>query len=183
MRVIVKMRSLGSLLGPVKNSIVAACLGIAIVHTTVAPIEAAERPNILIAIADDQSWVNTSAAGYQAVTTPAFDRVCRRGVRLTQCIAGSPGCSPSRAALLTGYHHWQLEEAGTHDSCFPKRFVTYPDRLERAGYFVGCTGKGWGPGNWKVSGRTRNPAGTAYDRCKTSPPFKGISHNDYAANF
>jgi N-sulfoglucosamine sulfohydrolase len=144
---------------------------------------AADRPNILVAVADDQSWVHTSAAGYRAVATPAFDQVCQRGVRFTQCIAGSPGCSPSRAALLTGLHHWQLEEAGTHDSSFPKRFQTYPDRLERAGYFVGCTGKGWGPGNWKVSGRTRNPAGTAYDRCKTSPPFKGISHNDYAANF
>jgi N-sulfoglucosamine sulfohydrolase len=144
---------------------------------------ASDRPNILLAIADDQSWVHTSAAGYRAVSTPAFDRVCQHGVRLTQCIAGSPGCSPSRAALLTGLNHWQLEEAGTHDSSFPKRFQTYPDRLEQAGYFVGCTGKGWGPGNWKVSGRHRNPAGTAYDRYRDRPPFRGISNNDYAANF
>jgi N-sulfoglucosamine sulfohydrolase len=175
-----------SLSGPFaafKNSIAFACLGIGIVLTAVARIEAAERPNILIAIADDQSWVHTSAAGYRAVTTPAFDRVCRRGVRLTQCIAGSPGCSPSRAALLTGYHHWQLEEAGTHDSSFPKRFVTFPDRLQQAGYFVGCTGKGWGPGDWKVNGRPRNPAGPAFDRKHATPPFKGIGKNDYTANF
>jgi N-sulfoglucosamine sulfohydrolase len=175
--------SLGGPLATLKNSIVRACLGIGIVLTAVAQSKAAERPNILIAIADDQSWVHTSAAGYRAISTPAFDRVCSRGVRLTQCIAGSPGCSPSRAALLTGYHHWQLEQAGTHDSSFPKRFETFPDRLERVGYFVGCTGKGWGPGNWKISGRPRNPAGTAYDRRRTTPPFKGISKNDYAANF
>jgi N-sulfoglucosamine sulfohydrolase len=162
---------------------VAGWLWLWVVLAANARVDAAERPNILIAIADDQSWVHTSAAGYRAVATPAFDRVCRQGVRLTQCIAGSPGCSPSRAALLTGYHHWQLEEAGTHDSSFPKRFITFPDRLEQAGFFVGCTGKGWGPGNWKVSGRTRNPAGTAFDRKRTTPPYKGISKSDYAANF
>ena len=178
-----KMRSFLSLLDPVKHFLFAACLGIACVLTSAARITAAERPNILIAIADDQSWVHTSAAGYRAVQTPAFDGVCRRGVRLTQCMAGSPGCSPSRAALLTGYHQWQLQEAGTHDSSFPKRFVTFPDRLERAGYVVGCTGKGWGPGNWKVSGRNRNPAGPAFDRKHTTPPCTGIGKNDYAANF
>ena len=163
--------------------LVAACFCAWIVLAAHLQAEAADRPNILIAIADDQSWVHTSAAGYPAVKTPAFDRVCRHGVRLTQCIAGSPGCSPSRAALLTGYHHWQLEEAGTHDSSFPKRLITFPDRLEQVGYFVGCTGKGWGPGNWKVSGRARNPAGTAFDQKHSKPPFKGISKNDYAANF
>jgi N-sulfoglucosamine sulfohydrolase len=175
--------TLGGPLAAIRNCFVAACLGIAIGLTATARIGAAERPNILIAIADDQSWLHTSAAGYRAVSTPAFDRVCQSGVRFTQCIAGSPGCSPSRAALLTGLHHWQLAEAGTHDSSFPKRFETFPDRLERAGYFVGCTGKGWGPGNWKVSGRARNPAGTAYDRRRTTPPYKGISKNDYTANF
>ena len=44
--------------------------------------------------------------------------------------------------------------------------------LEKAGYHVGFTGKGWGPGNWKVSGRSRNPAGTDYQKRKlatTSP--------------
>lgn len=141
------------------------------------------RPNILLAIADDQSWAHTSAQGYKAVRTPAFDRVAALGVRFDQCMAASPGCSPSRAALLTGLHHWQVEEAGTHASSFPAQYVTYPDLLEQAGYFVGYTGKGWGPGNWKVSGRDRNPAGPAFDKRKLKPPHKGMSANDYAANF
>jgi uncharacterized sulfatase len=34
--------------------------------------------------------------------------------------------------------------------------------LEAAGYHVGLQGKGWGPGNFKASGRTQNPAGTDY---------------------
>lgn len=150
----------------------------------IAPARAAERPNILLAISDDQSFPHTSAYGYVAVDTPAFDRVAREGVLLTRAYCGSPGCSPSRAALLTGRHHWQLENAGTHASSFSARFDTYPDLLERAGYVVGYTGKGWGPGNFQAGGRTRNPAGPAFNRHKLpQKPTRAVSGNDYAANF
>ena len=144
---------------------------------------AADRPNILVAMADDQSWLHTSSAGYRAVSTPTLDRLCQSGVRFTQCIAGSPGCSPSRAALLTGLHHWQLSEAGTHASNFPIRLQTYPDLLAKSGYFVGLTGKGWGPGNWAITGRPHNPAGPSFDDAKLTPPNAGIHADDYAGNF
>jgi len=117
------------------------------------------------------------------VRTPAFDRVAREGILFRNAFGASPGCSPCRAALLTGRHTWQIEEAGTHASSFPSKYVVFPDLLERAGYFVGYTGKGWGPGNWKISERPRNPAGTEYAGRKIAPPFKNISNNDYAANF
>ncbi len=141
------------------------------------------RPNILIAIADDQSYAHTSYAGYKAVSTPAFDRVAREGVFFRNGFAGSPGCSPSRAALLTGRHTWQIEQAGTHASSFPAKYVVFPDLLEKAGYFVGMTGKGWAPGDYKVDGRQRNPAGPGFSGRTTKPPYSGISKNDYAANF
>jgi arylsulfatase A-like enzyme len=38
----------------------------------------------------------------------------------------------------------------------------YPDLLEQAGYSVGYTGKGWGPGRFEPGGRTRNPAGPLF---------------------
>jgi uncharacterized sulfatase len=145
-------------------------------------LAAEKRPNIFIAISDDQSFAHTSAAGYKAVQTPAFDRVAREGVFFRNAFAASPGCSPCRASLLTGRHTWQIEQAGTHASSFPTNYVVFPDLLEAAGYWVGYTGKGWGPGNWKISGRTRNPAGPAFSRRKLTPPFKGISNNDYAGN-
>jgi uncharacterized sulfatase len=141
------------------------------------------RPNILLAIADDQSWLHAGAQGCRAVRTPAFDRVAREGVLFLNAFAASPGCSPSRAALLTGRHHWMLEQAGTHASSFPAKYLTFPDLLERHGYWVGYTGKGWGPGNWRLGGRARNPAGPAFNRRKTRPPWSGISADDYAANF
>jgi len=144
--------------------------------------EIQKRPNILFAISDDQSYPHAGAYGDQGVKTPAFDRVAKEGALFHTCLAGSPGCSPSRAALLTGRHTWEIEQAGTHASSFPKMYQVYPDILEQTGYFVGYTGKGWGPGNWKVSGRERNPCGPAYGKHKMkSPP--GISSNDYASNF
>lgn len=144
---------------------------------------AAARPNILLAISDDQSYPYASAYGCGGVSTPAFDRVARSGVLFHNAYAASPGCSPCRAALLTGRHCWQLEQAGTHASSFPLKYRTYPELLAEAGYFVGHTGKGWGPGNFQVDGRRDNPAGPAYSQVKTRPPYQGISSTDYAANF
>lgn len=141
------------------------------------------RPNILFAISDDQSFPHTSAYGARFVNTPAFDRVAREGVLFRNAYVASPGCSPSRAAFLTGRHVWQIEEAGTHASSFPAKYVVFPDLLEGGGYFVGMTGKGWGPGNWEASGRKRNPAGPVFARAKIKPPFEKMSDNDYAANF
>ena len=140
------------------------------------------RPNILVAISDDQSYPYSSSYGPGAVHTPAFDRVARQGVLFSNAFVASPGCSPSRAAMLTGRHTWQVENAGTHASSFPGKYVVYPELLEKAGYFVGYTGKGWGPGNWQISGRPRNPAGPEYSRHTMEAP-DGISDKDYAENF
>jgi N-sulfoglucosamine sulfohydrolase len=141
------------------------------------------RPNILVAISDDQSYQHTSAAGYRAVSTPAFDRVAREGVYFLNGFAASPGCSPSRAAFLTGRHPWQIEQAGTHASSFPAKYVAFPDLLEQSGYFIGMTGKGWGPGSIQGDRRKRNPAGPAFQKRTAKPPRRGLSSNDYAGNF
>lgn len=143
---------------------------------------AERRPNILLAIADDQSFPHAGAYGDRGVQTPAFDSVARNGVLFWNAFAGSPGCSPSRAALLTGRNTWELEQAGTHASSFPSEYTVYPDLLERAGYAVGYTGKGWGPGNYRVSGRPRNPAGPSFSQRKMKSPAR-ISNTDYAGNF
>jgi uncharacterized sulfatase len=133
-----------------------------LVFSLPANAEDASRPNVLIAISDDQSWPHASAYGSTLVNTPTFDRIAKEGVLFNNAFCASPGCSPSRAAFLTGRHTWQIEHAGTHASFFSTKYETFPDRLEADGYFVGYTGKGWAPGNFKVSGRVRNPAGTMF---------------------
>ncbi len=145
--------------------------------------EPQRQPNILFLISDDQSFAHTSVAGCSFVNTPGFDRIANEGILFTNAIAASPGCSPSRAAILTGKYPWQIAEAGTHASYFPLEYKVFPDILEEAGYFVGYTGKGWAPGDYKGSGRKRNPAGNLYDNLQLQPPYEHISTNDYSGNF
>lgn len=143
----------------------------------------ARRPNILVAIGDDWSHGHAGAYGCRWIKTPAFDRVAREGVLFNHAFTNNPKCSPCRASLLTGRNTWQLEEAMCHFGVFPAKWPVYPDLLEQAGYLVGYTGKGWGPGDFKAGGFNRNPAGPAYNSHKMKSPHQGISGIDYAGNF
>lgn len=144
----------------------------------------AERPNILFVLADDQSFPHTSIYGARQVSTPVFDSVARDGVLFRNSFCSSPSCTPSRSAVLSGRHVWQQREAGVLYGSMPPDLPLYTHLLEDAGYFVGYTGKGWGPGNWKALGLKRNPCGREFNSRKHVggvPP--GIDERDYAANF
>lgn len=143
----------------------------------------APRPNILFMIADDWGHNHAGAYGCEWVETPTFDRIAREGVLFRNCFTSNPKCSPCRASILTGRNSWQLEEAVCHFGLFPAKFAVYPDLLEHAGYHVGFTGKGWGPGDWKNGGFTRNPAGTMYRKHKLTPPLEAVSNQDLPRNF
>ncbi len=142
------------------------------------------RPNILFIIFDDWGWQHAGAYGSTWVKTPHFDRVAREGVLFKNAFTSNPKCSPCRATILTGRNTWQLREAVSHNGMFPSGFETYPDVLEKAGYAVGLTGKGWGPGDFKtLAQRTRNPAGPSFDAVKIDPIATGIGRIDYGKNF
>lgn len=146
--------------------------------------EKIERPNILFAIADDQSYPYASAYGTKGISTPAFDQVANSGVLFHNAFVAAPQCSPSRAAILTGRNIWQIEEAGTHASSFPKEFGVFTDMLEANGYSTGFTGKPWGPGNWQIEGWERNPVGPEYNELLLEEvPTSGINRRDYYGNF
>src|SRR5262249_1017937 len=121
------------------------------------------RPNILLAVADDWSTPHAGVYGDRTVRTPVFDRIAREGVRFNRAFVAAPSCTPSRAALLTGQAVHRLEEGGNLHRFLPKRFAVYPDVLEQAGYAVGFTRKGWGPGRFEPGGRERNPAGPQFE--------------------
>ena len=127
----------------------------------------AARPNVLLAISDDQSFAHTGAAGDPVVRTPTFDRISAEGVRFSHAFCSSPSCTPSRGAILTGQHCYRLEAGVNLWSSLPARFETYPDLLEAAGYRIGYTRKGWGPGRLEPGGRSRNPAGPRFDDFRT----------------
>jgi uncharacterized sulfatase len=140
--------------------------------TLLASAKPDDRPNILFCIGDDWGWPHTGALGDKAVRTPTFDRVAREGVLFPYTYCASPSCTPSRGSILTGQMFWRLEEGGNLWSTLPKKFAVYPDLLEAAGYHVGLMKKGWGPGDAKVSGWARNPAGPTYKSFEEF--FKGV---------
>jgi len=142
------------------------------------------RPNILICIADDQSYPHTSFYGTTWISTPNFDRVAREGISFRNAYTPNAKCAPSRSALLTGRNPWQLEEAANHSPYFPSKFRTYAEVLAAHGYQTGFTGKGWAPGNpGSLDGKRRELLGPAFNRHQLAPPTPGISPIDYAANF
>jgi N-sulfoglucosamine sulfohydrolase len=120
------------------------------------------RPNVLYCLADDWSWPHAGVYGDKTIRTPTFDRVAREGMLFNYCFSAASSCTPSRAAMLTGQYPHRLEEGSCLWGFLPKKFPVYPDLLEKAGYAVGCTRKGWGPGDFRVGGFTRNPAGRAF---------------------
>jgi N-sulfoglucosamine sulfohydrolase len=143
----------------------------------------ANRPNILIVINDDQSWLECSAYGNSSVQTPAFDRVAKAGVLFTHGYCSAPSCAPARAALLTGRNFWELEQGAFIQAWLPAKFATLPEQLEAAGYHAGYTGKGWGPGLTEPTGQRVDPAGKAWNRVRIKSPPTGLSKVDYTANF
>ena len=143
-----------------------------------------KKPNILFAIADDQSYPYASAYGTKGISTPAFDQVANSGILFHNAFVAAPQCSPSRAAILTGKNIWQIEEAGTHGSSFPKKFPVFTDLLESNGYKIGFSGKPWSPGNWQINGWERNPVGPEYNEKRLEEvPASGINRRDYFGNF
>ncbi len=62
---------------------------------------AADRPNILLIVSDDQGY-NDLGVLNSHILTPALDRLAKEGTRLTDFYVAWPACTPSRASLLTG---------------------------------------------------------------------------------
>lgn len=169
---------------PTSHSLLCATLAVASCSED-ADFNYGTRPNILIAVSDDQSYPHAGAYGCDWVSTPAFDRVAADGILMTRFYTPNSKSAPSRASLLTGMYSWQLEDIGNHLACWPEgRFVTVFEALASNGYQAGFTGKGWAPGNpGTADGAPRRLTGRPYQKHRLSPPTRGISPIDYASNF
>ncbi|MEM7019952.1 MAG: sulfatase-like hydrolase/transferase, partial [Pseudomonadota bacterium] len=64
------------------------------------PLTAADKPNIIIILADDLGW---NDVGYHnpEVSTPNIDTLAEKGIELDRFYV-DPTCSPTRASLMTG---------------------------------------------------------------------------------
>ena len=80
------------------------CLAALLLSMVAGPAAAAERPNVLVILADDQGWGDLSVQGNTNLSTPRIDSLARDGAifdRFFVCAV----CSPTRAEFLTGRYH------------------------------------------------------------------------------
>lgn len=101
------------------------------------PCFAAERPNIILIVADDFGYECVSANGGQSYQTPHLDRLASNGMRFEQCHV-QPLCTPTRVQLMTGiYNVRNYLNFGT----LMRSETTFGNLLKQAGYATGICGK------------------------------------------
>lgn len=100
----------------------------------------AERPNIILVMADDQGWGDTGYNGHPFVRTPEMDAMAGDGYVLNRFYAAAPVCSPTRASVLTGRNPIRAK-VPNHGRYMRPQEVTLPEVLKRAGYVTGIFGK------------------------------------------
>lgn len=115
--------------------------------TFAVPAEA-QRPNIVLILADDLGYGDVSSYGSPDLQTPHIDALVETGMRFDRFYANAPVCSPTRAALLTGRHSPMVGVPGvvrTHaaDSWgyLAPDAVLLPAMLQRNGYHTALVGK------------------------------------------
>ena len=105
----------------------------------------ADKPNIVLIVADDMGYGDFGLYSEGRVHTPALDQLAVQSLRLTQHYAGSAVCSPSRAALLTGRYPHRTGAITPQETLGYDRIaldeVTIADSFKAAGYATGLVGK------------------------------------------
>ncbi len=109
-------------------------------------ISAAEKPNIIVILADDIGYGDLGCYGATTVKTPNLDRLAREGRRFTDAHSPASTCTPTRRALLTGTYSWRQQPGssiapGDAPLLIPPGTVTLPSILKQAGYTTGLVGK------------------------------------------
>jgi arylsulfatase A-like enzyme len=140
-----------------------------------AALTAADRPNLILVMADDMGWGQTSDRGHPFLKTPNLDAMAANGLRFERFYAGAPNCSPTRATVMTGRTN---DRTGVQDHGYPMRLQerTIAQALRDAGYATGHFGK-WhlngfsGPGAPVLKEDERNPGAFGFETWLSATNF------------
>ena len=131
-------------------------------------VAAAERPNIVLIMADDLGVECLGTYGALDYKTPVLDKMARAGVQFDRCYS-TPLCTPSRVQLMSGrYTHRNYIGFGK----YPATELTFGNLLRDAGYATCMVGK------WQLGGDHRRPHELGFDEyclhnaIPTAKPFK-----------
>ncbi|MCC9644725.1 sulfatase-like hydrolase/transferase [Rhodopirellula sp. JC740] len=100
-------------------------------------IRAAERPNVLLIVADDVGYSDLGCYGGE-IDTPNLDRLAAEGIRFSEFHV-NPMCTVTRTSLMTGHTHCQSDEY--------RRSIPVARLLKDAGYSTSLSGKWHQPKN------------------------------------
>lgn len=107
-------------------------------------LQAQEKPNVIIIVADDAGYADFGFMGSTAVATPSLDALAGDGVYFTDAHTAATVSSPSRAMLLTGrYGHrfgYECNTSGKGEG-LPIEEQILPQILKKEGYLTACIGK------------------------------------------
>ena len=114
---------------------------------------AADRPNVVMIMADDMGYECVGANGAEGYTTPHIDRLAASGVRFTDCHS-QPICTPSRVKIMTG-----LSNARNYIrfGLLDPEAKTFGHMMRAAGYRT-CVG-----GKWQLLGGFEGPGKFGFD--------------------
>lgn len=122
-------------------------------------LHAADKPNVIVILADDMGYADLTCFGGVDMTTPNLDNMASEGMRLTNFHTAAPTCTASRAALMTGCYPVRVGMGDViapraDGSVSPSRVlwpnspfgispdeVLIPEVLKKAGYATGLVGK------------------------------------------
>lgn len=109
-------------------------------HAAGAP---AQKPNILVILADDLGYADIPAQGGKGLAMPNLDALTRQGVRFSNGYVTSPQCSPSRCGLLTGIYNQRFghEHNGCQQAAFNAGAKTLTEHLRPSGCVTAAYGK------------------------------------------
>ncbi len=113
------------------------------------PMSVAERPNVVVFLADDAGWGDFSHSGNRQLSTPNIDSIAQGGVSLDRFYVCSV-CSPTRAEFLTGRYHPRVGVQGVSKGYERLNLdeKTIADALKAAGYATGAFGKWHNGSQW-----------------------------------
>lgn len=102
--------------------------------------ELRKLPNLVLVIADDMAWDDSSPYGHDSIMTPNLQRLADGGIRFDNAFVTISSCSPSRASIVTGRYPHQTDAEELHWP-LPGDQVTFVELLKEKGYWTAAAGK------------------------------------------
>ena len=111
-------------------------------------LPAAEKPNVLLIVADDLGYADVGFQGCKDIPTPNLDSLAKQSVHCTNGYVSHPFCSPTRAGVMTGRYQQHFGHENNpawlpNDTIagLPLNQITLPQLMKKAGYITGAVGK------------------------------------------